>query len=198
MLRVGVTASIGAGKTTVCKLLKELGCYYCNTDEIAKILLTTNPSIIKEVKELFGEEAYTNDDINTSYISKIVFNDKNKRNSLEKILEPKMRAYVNHMAEVLTDKKILVVESAIFFETNTEDMVDLMIGINAPEAIRIERVQRRNGFTVDEVLARMNAQMNNENKMRRCDFIIDNSGNSDELFASVQNIYNLLNKIANL
>lgn len=198
MLRVGVTASIGAGKTTVCKILKDLGCYYTNTDEVARLILTTNPVVIKAATKLLGNEAYTEGELDRQYVSKIVFNDEIKRKALEKILEPKMRDYVNHMANTLKDKKILIVESAIFFETNTEDLVDLMVGVDVPEAIRIERVQKRNNLTYDQVMERMKAQLDNAYKMKQCDFIIDNSGDVEELFPRVEKLYKLLSKIGNL
>src|SRR6185312_11971413 len=179
-------------------MFKELGCYYTNTDEIARLIMSTNPTVIKAAKELLGEEAYIDDEPNRPYISKIVFEDSNKRKSLEKILEPKMRDYVNHMDVTQHDKKILIVESAIFFETNTDDLIDLMIGVDVTEPIRIERVQKRNNLSYDEVMMRMKAQLNNTDKMNKCDFIINNSGELDELLPQVEKLYKLLSKIANL
>lgn len=200
MIKVGVTSSIGAGKTTICKQFESLGCHIINTDTVSKFLMNSNPDVKEQVIELLGEHAYVEGIANGPYIAEIVFNNQSKRKCLEEIIKPKMEAYINEIIvqELEIGTKILIIESAIFYETNTEHWVDFMIGIDAPEAIRIERVMKRNKLSFDEVQKRMFAQFTNEFKMHQCDFVIDNSGDLFDVQNHVLKLYNLLNKISNL
>lgn len=198
MLKIGITASIGAGKTTISKLLEIKGFAYINTDELSKSFIKNNLDIKNKIIKKFGEETYLNNDVNIPYLSNIVFSNTNNRKYLEKILEPLIREYILNFEKEETNKKVLIIESAIFYETNTEDIVDLMIGVDAPESIRLKRVMSRNNLSLEDVEKRMNIQLTNEFKMEQCDFVIDNSGDFSDIIKNTLKIHKLINKIANL
>jgi dephospho-CoA kinase len=159
MLRIGLTGGIGSGKTTVAHIFEVLGIPVYYADDAAKRLMNKDENLKQQIIQHFGEESYVDDKLNRSYLSSVV--------------HPATIAD----AELWMAKQTApyaIKEAALIFEANAEKQLDLVIGVQSPLPIRIQRVMQRDNITEEAVLARMQKQMNEEEKMSRCDFVIVN------------------------
>ena len=174
MLKVGITGGIGSGKSTVCQVFETLGIPVLYADGIAKQLMETDPLLREQIVRLFGKEAYLNNKLNRGFLSNIVFKDKEKLALLNAITHPAVIAFGEKWMNAQTNKPYALKEAALFFETGSDKNMDLMIGVSAPLSLRIQRTVERDNISEDAVLARMAQQMNEEEKMSRCQHIIYN------------------------
>ncbi len=173
MLKVGLTGGIGSGKTTVARLFMLLGIPVFNADQEAKRIMNENASLREKLVGLFGEESYVNNSLNRKYIADIVFKDPYKLELLNAAVHPVTIAAGNAWA-MLQQTPYSIKEAAILFETPAAAHLDYIIGVSAPPNIRLQRVMHRDGVPPDVVLARMRQQMDEDIKMKLCDFVIIN------------------------
>ncbi len=178
MLKIGLTGGIGSGKTTVAKVFETLGIPVYYADDATKRLMNSNEFIKKSLIKYFGEGTYLDGILNRKYLANIVFSDKEKLALLNSITHP---LTINDANEWMAKQKspYIIKEAALLFESNAAKHLDYFIGVSAPLAIRIKRVMQRDAITEIEVVNRINRQMNEEEKMKRCDFVIMN--NDEEL-----------------
>jgi len=170
---VGLTGGIGSGKTTVAKLFNELGIPIYVSDIEAKRIMVTNESLINGIKELLGEEAYNNKELNRAYISSKIFENKTLLNKLNKLVHPAVADdFLNWYNKQGT--QYVIKESAILFESGSYENCDLVITVTAPLEERINRVVLRDGVTRKQVLHRVMNQLNDEDKIDRSNFIVIN------------------------
>jgi dephospho-CoA kinase len=173
MLSIGLTGGIGSGKTTVAKIFETLDIPVYYADEAARTLMDTDSEMIAAVKKNFGEESYSNGQLNRSYIASIVFNDAHKLDVLNSITHP---ATIAHAKKWMKQQSApyTIKEAALIFEAGSSEGLGYMIGVYAPQALRVKRVIDRDNTTREEVIKRMNRQINEEMKMKLCDFVITN------------------------
>ena len=174
MLKVGLTGGIGSGKTTVAQVFNVLGIPVFDADSAAKKIMNEDAGLKKKIIELFGEEAYENDLLNRKFIADIVFADADKLEQLNAAVHPITIAAGNAWAERQTTA-YTIKEAALLFETAAAAHLDYIIGVFAPRDIRIQRVMQRDGVTREVVIARMYNQIDEDIKMRLCDFVITNN-----------------------
>lgn len=175
MLKIGITGGIGSGKSTVAKIFATLAIPVYDADIAAKNLMNTNETVKSNIIKYFGEESYKNNMLNRSYLSSIVFKSKEKLQLLNSITHPVTIANANEWFQK-EQAPYALKEAALIFESNSNQYLDYVIGVAAPEAIRIMRIMQRNNLSKEDVLKIMSRQMDEDEKMKRCDFIIDNSG----------------------
>ncbi len=193
MLKVGITGGIGSGKTTVCRIFEVLGIPVFYADDVAKSLMDDDPDLKHQIAVLLGESVYASGRLDRAAVSKAVFNNPEKLATLNALVHPAaVRAANNWLAVQKTPYAIK--ETAIFYESGTHVGMDIMIGVFAPEEIRILRAMKRSKVTREEVLSRMARQMNDEEKMKRCDFVIVN----DDRTALIPQVLELHQKLVNL
>lgn len=173
VLRIGLTGGIGSGKSTVAGIFSVLGIPVFDADSESKKIMETNPSLVKAIKLAFGERVYQEDRLDRKYLSSIVFNDSRQLEKLNALVHPYAIAAAEQWA---SEKKsgYVVKEAALFFEAGSTEGIDYMVGVFAPKHIRIKRTMERDKITREEVLARMQKQIQEEIKMRLCDFVILN------------------------
>lgn len=173
MLKIGITGGIGSGKSTVAKLFEVLGIPVYAADEAGRRLMNENEIVKKKVKEFFGEAAYTDEILNRKYLADIVFNNEEQLARLNAIVHP---ATLKDADDWMNNQHspYAIKEAAILFESGAHKHLDYIIGVSAPAPLRIERAMQRDNVTREQVLARMNRQINETVKMRLCDFIIYN------------------------
>ena len=177
MLQVGITGGIGSGKTTVCKIFEILNIPIYYADDRAKALMVSNELLIEEIKEAFGQEAYTEEgQLNRPYIANIVFNNQTKLDQLNSIVHPAMYKDGQRWHKSQKDGPYTLKEAAILFESKGHELMDKSILVVAPQTIRMERVLQRDKATKEEVLARMSKQLSDQEKIPLADFIILNDG----------------------
>ncbi len=173
MLKVGLTGGIGSGKSTVARVFEVLGIPVYYADEETKRLMNEDPALKEKIIEHFGKESYDQQELNRAHIAGIVFNDKAKLDLLNSLTHP---VTIRHADEWMKKQTAVytIKEAALLFESGADKHLDKIIGVSAPLAVRIKRVMKRDNVTSEEVLKRINRQMAEEEKMKRCDFILHN------------------------
>lgn len=193
MIIIGLTGGIGSGKSTVLSFFKELGAATYVADIEAKKLMNSNSELIADIKMLFGESAYQNQELNRNYISSIVFKNKEKLEALNSLVHPKVREdFKNYLKNI--ENTIVIYEAAILFESGSNKLCDYVITVFADFEDKIARIIKRDGVSKEQILERMQHQINDESKIRKSNFIINNTKLSD-VKTQVKTIYNILNKL---
>jgi len=170
---VGLTGGIGSGKTTVAGFFKELNIPIYIADEAGKRLMNTSSEIRQEIIALFGEEAYQDTLPDRKFIASKVFNDKDLLSKLNKIIHPAVeKDFKNWLKD--QSSEYVIYEAAILFETGGYKKCDFSILVTAPQKLRIERLQKRDDSSVEEIKERMNNQWDDEKKSQMADFLINN------------------------
>lgn len=191
MLKIGLTGGIGVGKTTVAKIFESFGIPVFYSDVESKNLMFDS-QIKTQVIELFGEESYSLDQLNRKHIAAQLFEDPQKRTSLEALLHPRVRQEFQKWASNQNTPYVLN-ESALIFEKNLESYFDKIILVKAPLDLRISRVMERDKLTKAEVQARLAAQDNSSKNEDLSDFVIYND-NLSNLKLICKDIHNKLTK----
>jgi len=173
MLRIGLTGGIGSGKSTVARIFSVLGIPVYDADTASKKLMSESEDLKKEIIENFGQESYTKGILNRKYLSEQVFRDPGKTRLLNSIVHP---ATIKDAEQWMKkqDAPYLIKEAALIFESGSNKFLDKVIGVSSPVSLRIERTMKRNNITSDQVKARIALQMDEEEKMRLCDYVIVN------------------------
>lgn len=174
MLKVGITGGIGSGKSTVCKVFETLGIPVYYADAAAKRLMQEDAALKAAICEKFGDDAYdASGRLNRPFLAKIVFSDEQKLGQLNALVHP---ATIRDAEEWMQRQKTpyAIKEAALMFESEAFHHVDKIIGVSAPASLRILRAMHRDRISREEVLRRMDKQLNEEIKMRLCDYVIRN------------------------
>ncbi|MEO7174925.1 MAG: dephospho-CoA kinase [Saprospiraceae bacterium] len=175
MLKVGITGGIGSGKTTVCHLFELLGVPIYNADERAKYLMIENDMLKNQIVGAFGDSAYDGEgQLNRSYISGLVFNDKSKLELLKSFVHPAVALDFEDWATAHKHEKYVIKEAALLIEAKSYLQLDKLILVTAPEEIRLLRVTQRDGLTSESIKTRMRNQLTEEEKLRYADYVINN------------------------
>jgi len=175
MLKVGLTGGIGSGKSTVAGIFEVLGVPVSYADATAKALMNEDPVLRRQIIDHFGAGAYTEQGLNRGWLAAKVFNDPQKLEELNSIVHPAtIRAGEVWMQEQAGLAPYAIREAALIFESRAAQSLDLVIGVYAPPTLRIHRTMQRDGISREQVLQRMKNQIDEEIKMRLCDFVIVN------------------------
>ena len=174
MLKIGLTGGIGSGKSTVASIFEVLDIPVYYADNIAKKFMQEDDLLVKSIKLKFGDNCYTSGKLNRAYLSAIVFNDKSKLELLNSIVHPATIAHAENWMKNQTSP-YCIKEAALIFESNSNKNLDYVIGVHSPENLRINRIISRDQISEIEIKARIDAQMNEAEKMAKCDFVINNN-----------------------
>ncbi len=174
MLKIGLTGGIGSGKTTVAKVFTTLGIPVYHADLEARRLMENEPTLIELIRHHFSEKAYENGSLNRSYISSIVFNDKKKLDLLNSLVHP---FTIEDGKQWMRRQKstYAIKEAALIFESGSQGEFDLIIGVYAPETLRLFRTMQRDHIDKAIVKSRMQNQIKEEIKMKLCDEVLMNT-----------------------
>ncbi|MEO5563767.1 MAG: dephospho-CoA kinase [Chitinophagaceae bacterium] len=173
MLKLGLTGGIGSGKSTIAKIFEVLGIPVYYADAASRRLMNQDQKLINEITKHFGNESYAGGELNRSYISSIVFNNPEKLALLNAITHPATIEDANQWMLQQT-AHYAIKEAALIFETGSAEHLDAVIGVYAPQALRIKRTMDRDHVTKEEVKKRMDRQIDEELKMKLCDYVIVN------------------------
>jgi dephospho-CoA kinase len=173
MLKIGLTGGIGSGKSTVAKVFELLNVPVYYADEASKRLYHTDKQLMADIKKYFGKDVYTGGLLNRSKLAELVFNNPEKLELLNQLVHPPtIRDAEEWMRK--QNAPYIIKEAALLFESGSVAGLDYVIGVKAPLLIRLKRAMDRDGVSREQVLNRMDRQLDEEIKMRLCDFIIDN------------------------
>lgn len=176
MLKIGLTGGIGSGKSTVAKVFLQLGIPVFFADDESKLLLFQD-NVIKKIVNVFGESVLNEYKIDKAKLAEIVFADKEKLKQLNNILHPLVaERYANWIIENKT-KPFTIKEAAILFESGSYLDCDKVICVSTDVNMRIERVVGRDKVSKESVLARINNQWTEEQRIAKSDYVIYNNSN---------------------
>lgn len=173
MLRIGITGGIGSGKSTVAGIFSVLGAPVYNADDASKRLMEEDEELKKNIIASFGKSAYVNGTLNRKYLASQVFADRQKIELLNSLVHP---ATLSDAEKWMKKQQSVyaIKEAALIFESGADQFLDYVIGVQSPAALRISRAMQRDHVSREEVEDRMKLQMDEDEKMKRCDFIIVN------------------------
>jgi dephospho-CoA kinase len=176
-LIIGLTGNIGSGKSTVARLLRAWGYKVLDADELAR---RARENKKEELKRLFPE-AFRGEELDTRALGRLVFSDPERLKALEALLHPEIRRLLEEELKGLEGERVVFLEIPLLFEKGWEGRLDGVLLVKAPLELRLERVMARSGLSREEVLARERAQMPEEEKAGRADWVLENRGSLEEL-----------------
>ena len=175
MIRLGLTGSIGSGKSTVAEMLRSRGIPVLDADAIAR-QVSREPDTLEAVKLEFGPEFVLETNLNRPKVAELIFNNPAARAKLNAIIHPRVRAEMTRLQSnlELERAKLVVQDIPLLFENDYEKLFNATILVDAPLEDRIARVQARDGLTRDAILTRDAAQMPASEKRLRATYILEN------------------------
>jgi len=192
-LIVGITGGIGSGKSTVARYLRHQGYKVYDSDIEAKKIQNSNADVRAATIQLFGNQAYTENEMNRAFIAKCVFEDKNLLQKLNEIVHPAVKDDFSKWIKENSNEKIVFLESAILYESGFNSLVDKVLLISASKETRIRRVIRRDSATREQVVKRIENQTDTEELKQRADIVLY----TDDDIAMNVKIFILLKKLNN-
>ena len=186
MTRIGLTGSIGSGKSTVAKLLMARGIPVLDADAVAR-QVSSRADVLHAVSSQLGAEYVLPDGLNRAALAQLVFANPDARGTLNAIIHPKVREEMARLEAQLEleGARAVVQDIPLLFENGLEKLFDAVILVDAPLETRIARVIQRDGATREAVLARDAAQMPALEKRARADFIVENDADEAALEGQV-------------
>ena len=185
-----MTGGIGSGKTTIARMFEVLGIPVYYADDAAKRLMNTDVALREAIISVFGQQAYNQDKLDRGYLASQVFGNKEKLEQLNLLTHPATINDANKWMERQVGPYIIK-EAALIFESGSNLHLDKVIGVSSPLELRINHVMERDRISREDVLARINRQMNEEEKLSRCDYVIYN----DEKQSIIDQVVNLHQKL---
>jgi dephospho-CoA kinase len=173
VLKIGLTGGIGSGKTTVAKIFEVLQVPVYYADAASKRLYATDAALIANLKKHFGEAIYTGTVLNREQLARAVFADPDKLALLNRLVHPPTIKDAEAWMARQTAPYIIK-EAALLFESGSVRGLDYVIGVSAPQHLRIQRAMERDRTTRESILARLERQMDEDIKLKLCDFVIHN------------------------
>jgi dephospho-CoA kinase len=173
MFRVGITGGIGSGKTTVAEIFKVLGIPVYYADDAAKRLMNEDPALRSSLIALLGADIYRDGRLDRAVMAAKIFADKSLLEKVNAIVHPVTIADGASWMEK-QHAPYAIKEAALIFESGVQRDLDFIIGVYAPETLRIHRVMQRNGWSREEVKKRIASQLSETIKMKLCDAVVTN------------------------
>lgn len=171
--RLGITGTIGSGKSTVGAMLQKRGITVVDTDVIVHDLLANSEHVRKLVLDRFGT-------VERTKLGNVVFFDPQAKKDLESILHPEAIAVCRKLVEDHQKESVVAFLVPLLFEANLEDEYDQIWSVQVDPLQLRNRLKKRNNFTDDEIDARLNNQLSQEVKSSKSHYTIDNSGSLEE------------------
>lgn len=193
MIIIGLTGGIASGKSLVAKVFRDLGGHLIDADKIVHDLLEPGQPAWKEIVEHFGKGIQLPDGcINRRKLGEIVFNDREKREFLNKCLHPRVfEAYQSRLRH-LRDRQpdaVVVLDAALLVETGYHKKMDKLVVVYASEEQQLDRLMERDGFSRKQAMARIRSQMPLSEKRLHADYVIENTGTREDTERQARQIF---------
>ena len=189
---IGLTGGIGAGKSTVSSYLKEKGYLILDADAIAHEITAKGSPVLKQIADAFGQGMIMPDgNLDRKRLAAVVFSDTEKKLLLEELTTKKVVKIIGENVDELrknNEYDIIFVDAPLLFEAGVDAMTDLVWMVTADDDVRIARVMARDQANREDVVRRIANQMDNDEKIRRSQEVIDNSKGKDELYQQIESL----------
>lgn len=190
---IGLTGTIGSGKSTVSARLAKLGALVLDADTISREAVKKGADGLNKIAEVFGKEVIdANGELDRKALAGIVFSDESKRLILNGIIHPQVLKALKertHGEKDSNPNRMIVWDVPLLIEVGWVEYVDSVWLVTAPEQTRINRIMARDGCTIKQAQSRICAQMSEEEKARFSNEIIDNGGSLEQLYQRVDALY---------
>jgi dephospho-CoA kinase len=189
-VRVGLTGGIASGKSTVSRMLADLGAVIIDSDLIAREVVEPGTDGLHEVVAAFGQEVLTEDGaLDRPKVGAIVFADPAKRKVLESIIHPRVFMRAIEIDEAAGEHAVIVNDIPLLAETNQADRFDAVVVVDVPTELQVERMVRDRGMSTEDAESRIAAQATREQRLAIATYVVENTGTLDELEVRVAEVY---------
>ena len=185
VIKIAITGNIASGKSQVEKSLEGLGYTVYDSDKIAH-------AVLDGIKDFYGYDVFTDGKIDRAKLGCLVFNIPDLRKKLEQLTHPKIKAEILALFEKHKNEKYIFVSVPLLYEAGFESIFDKVILVSVDKNIQLQRLIKRNNFTEEEAQKRISAQMSQQEKIKRADFVIENNSSFEALDEQVKCILNKL------
>ena len=199
MLRVGLTGGIGSGKSAVSSRLAARGAVVIDSDILAREAVAKGTDGLAEVVEAFGNDVLTAEgELDRPALGRIVFGDESARRRLEAIVHPRVRARAAEIEAQSPVAAIVVHDIPLLVETGQVDRFDLVLVVDAPVDVQLERLTAQRGMTDEEAKRRVASQASRADRLAAADLVVENSGTLTDLDRRVDEVWATLEQRAGL
>lgn len=187
---VGLTGGIGAGKSAVARRLAELGAVVIDADRLAREVVEPGTDGLAEVRKAFGRDVLASDgSLDRPALAAKVFGNEASRRRLEEIIHPRVRARTAELVATAPPDAVVVNDVPLLVETGLADSFDVVVVVEAPEQVRVERLVRERGMTRQQAAERIATQAPETRRRVVADVVLDNSGDLETLHRQVDELW---------
>ena len=193
MVKVGLTGGIGSGKSEVSRRLAAYGAVVIDADKIAREVVEPGTPGLAEIVHVFGEGVLRPDGtLDREKLGSIVFADRDKLKILNGIVHPKVGARVAELQQAVPEDAVVVYDVPLLTENGLAPLYDVVIVVDAPDEVRIERLRKFRDMPEGDARARIAAQATREDRLKIADIVIGNEGSLEALDAQVEAVWRRL------
>lgn len=188
---IGITGSIGSGKSTVATLVEELGHPVIRADVVSRQMTSKGSPVLDQIEKEFGKGVFGSDgELDRQALSKLVFGNTERLKKLESILHPPIQKHVRDWRKGREQEgcPMAFYDIPLLYENNLKSQFDSVICVTAGEEQIVQRVQSRSGLSREEILQRLSHQVPMQEKANQSEYVIDNSGNLEDLKKKVKEL----------
>ena len=190
---LGLTGNIASGKSTIAAELRKRGAVIIDADQLARQVVEPGSPTLEKIAEVFGSQVLTiAGGLDRDLLGRLIFADESKRNQLNAIIHPAIAALADAQMRELAGRRdvpLLVYEAPLLYEVGADARVDRVLLIRVNPQVQLQRLMSRNGFSEAEARQRIASQMDQAEKERRADFVIDNSGSLEQTLEQVDQFW---------
>ena len=186
---VGLTGGISSGKSTVSSYLKQLKIPVIDADEVARKVVEPNSQGAREIRKAFGSDVFEEDgSLNRQKLGALIFSNAENRQKLDELLQPLIKIMILDEIEEYRQKgeNMIVLDLPLLFEKQYEELCEEIIVVYIPRKLQLERLMKRNQYTKQEALSRIDSQLSIEEKRKRATVLLDNQGTIQQLYQQVE------------
>lgn len=192
MTIIGILGGIGSGKSTVSTMFEKLGAFRVDADELAHAALRES-DVISEIKDTWGEEVFTGDEVDRKKLAEAVFSSQKEVNRLNAIIHPKVISGIEEEISIrMENVKSVVLDAPLLAESGLNSICDVLVFVDTPLETRKERAALRNALSGKDFDHREKFQFSLDKKRGIAHHVVDNSRFEDFTFQQVSSIWKIL------
>ena len=192
----GLTGNIGSGKSTVAEMLRELGAFTLDADEVAREIVRPGEPALAEIVACFGREVLLGDGtLDRGALAEVVFADERAREQLNRITHPRILERIKEKISARSGEQRMVFVEASLIDRKSgglNDLIDGLVVVTCPRELREHRVADRDAMSPEDIRRRMDSQMSEAEKASQADFLIENSSDMENLGVQVRALFEVL------
>lgn len=187
---IGLTGGIGSGKSTASNHIKNKGYFIVDADKIARNITIKGSDVLQQLVVAFGSGILDEEgNLQRQKLGKLCFENKGNKAKLDGITHPAIKGIIKKSLKANENEKLIFLDAPLLFETGLDRDVDIVWAIITDDKTRIKRVSDRDGLKPDDVKARINTQLSQDEMLKRADEVIYNKGNKEELYKKLDELF---------